>query len=153
MNFYLFSQKRKCATARLKLESWNSWAPDSRLRQTAIERKEGMTRTLIWTRRQWPTVSSSRDWAAMTPTRRHWSTKHGVWVLWGRGAHSFDLVLLRSCTVPEDQVQPRNERANQPTKFFSSKLCLPPASTRRAGGRRRPLETRACLRRRWLVAT
>ncbi|CAK9229937.1 unnamed protein product [Sphagnum jensenii] len=57
----------------------------------------------------------------MTPTRRHWSRKHGVWV-----AHSFVLVLLRSCTVPEDQVQR--------TKIFSSELCVPPASTRRAGG-------------------
>lgn len=48
-------------------------------------------------------------------------------------AHSFVLVLLRSCTVPEDQVQR--------TKIFSSELCLPPASTRRAGGggRSRPV--------------
>lgn len=89
-----FSQKRKCATARLKLETWNSWAPNSWLRQTAIERKEGMTRTLIWTRRQWLPVSSSRDWAAMTPTTRHWSRKHGVWVYGGGGANS----LVRSCS-------------------------------------------------------
>ncbi|CAM6075749.1 unnamed protein product [Sphagnum tenellum] len=72
----------------------------------------------------------------MTPTRRHWSRKHGVWVYGeaGGGVHWFVLVPLRSCTVPEDQVQR--------TKIFSSEL-LSTARKHEAGWRRRPLETRA----------
>lgn len=144
-NFYLFSQKRKCATARLKLESWNSSAPNSRLRRTAIERKEWMTTTLIWTRRQWFT-SLQLTWLSSNDANKTSLVKKArrVGAYMGRGGHSFLLVLLRSCTVPEDPSATNewtSERTNQ-QKIFSSKLCLPPASTRRAGGGGR-FETRA----------
>ncbi len=154
-NFYLFSQKRKCATARLKLESWNSSAPNSRLRRTAIERKEGMTTTLIWTRRQWFT-SLQLTWLSSNDANKTSLVKKArrVGVYLGRGGHSFLLVLLRSCTVPEDP-SATNEWTSEPTnkRFSPANFVYRPARKHEAGWRRRPLRDPCCLRRRWLVAT
>jgi hypothetical protein len=81
----------------------------------------------------------------MTPTRRHWSRKHGVWVyIWGGAVIRSFLFFFVHAQFLKIQVQPTNERANQPTKDFLQQTLFtaPPASTRRAGGGGR-FETRA----------
>ncbi len=112
-NFYLFSQKRKCATARLKLLiSKLMTPPDSYWKEGRDDDDSD---------HQFTAHVIEQQWRLQDVTGQECTACGCI----GGGAHSFVLFLLRSCTVPEDQVQPRNERANQPTTIFSNKLCLP----------------------------
>jgi hypothetical protein len=112
-------------------------------------RKEGMMTTVTSSLQlTWLSSNDAYNTSLVKIARRV-----GVWG--GVLTHSLVLVLLRSCNSSWRFKcnQGMNERTNQQRFSPANFVYRPQARTHEAGWRRRPLETRACLRRRWLVAT
>jgi hypothetical protein len=136
-NFHFFSQKRKCATARLKLESWNYWAPNSWLWQTAIERKEGMT-TTVTSSLQLTWLSSNDAYkTSLVKIARRVGVWGGVLTRWFLSFFCSCNSSWRSSATKEWTSEPTNKDFLQQTLFTARKH----ARTRLAGGggRSRPV--------------